>query len=447
MAKNITDMTTGAPLRHIIRFAIPLFIGNLFQQLYNVVDSIVVGNFVGANALAAVGACGSLGFLFFSLSGGLAIGIGIMASQFFGARDERQIRTTVANSVFILVSAGAAVSLVGFTLAPVLLRMLNTPAEILPDAARYLRITSLGIIAVALYNGVAALLRALGDSRSPLYFLIISCLVNVVLDVTFVYFLGLGVMGVALATIIAQGFSFVVSVIYAWVKVPYFRLTRAELKPHGKLILRCLKLGVPVAMQSAMIAISVMTLQGIVNSFGASVMAAYTVVCRVEELVQQPFISLSTAATNFSGQNMGAGKIDRVERSFRICTLVLLCFCLVMIPVFFLFGDSVISLFVKDAQVVAIGFVALCIDSLFFFPLSMIHLPRGVLNGCGDSGFAIINGFTEVVCRIVFANILTRISFIGYWGIWITTGLTWLITCLVCIHRYRRGKWREMAIV
>lgn len=445
-SKNITDMTVGSPLRHILIFTLPLLVGNLFQQLYNLVDSVVVGNYVGANALAAVGTCGSLGFLFFSLSSGLAIGIGILASQYFGAKDEKQIRVTIANSIFILVVAGGLVSLMGYVGAPAFLHLLRVPEGIFPDAVSYLRITSIGTIAVALYNGVASLLRALGDSKSPLYFLIISSVMNVVLDLIFVLALNMGVFGVGLATILSQLFSFIISAVYAYTRVPYFRLTKEELKPNGRIIARCMQLGIPMALQNALIAVSTMVLQGVVNGFGETIMAAYTVVGRVEQLVHQPFISLSTAVTSFAGQNIGAGKTDRVKQSFKLATVTALAISIAMFPITFLFGRSIVAGFVKEPEVIAIGFRALCIDCFFYFALGMIYVPRGILNGCGDSGFALVNGATEVACRILFAAVLTRTA-LGFWGIWVTTGLTWTVTALVCVYRYFTGKWRRMAAI
>lgn len=445
--KRVTDMTVGSPLRHILLFTLPLLVGNLFQQFYNVVDSVVVGNYVGADALAAVGTCGSLGFLFFSLSSGLAIGIGILASQYFGARDDAQIRATIANSFYILLAAGAAVSFLGFFLAPWMLRLLQVPAEIFPLSLTYLRVTSLGIAAVALYNGVASLLRALGDSKSPLYFLILSCVMNIVLDLAFVLGMNWGVFGVALATVISQYFSFFVSAVYAWRRNPYFQLTRREWQPHKRIIARCMQLGIPMALQSSLIAVSCMVLQGVVNSYGQTVMAAYTVVSKIEQLVQMPFASLNTALTSFAGQNKGAGKIDRVKQGYRASSLVILVLSLFMIPFFWLLGGWTVGCFVKEPEVIAMGAAALRIDSFFYFFLGMIYIPRGILNGCGDSRFSLINGMTEVVCRILFADVLTRIGAIGYWGVWLTQGLTWMVTSLVCIHRYRRGRWQHLTLV
>ena len=223
---NIVDMTVGSPVKHILAFALPLFIGNLFQQFYNMVDSLIVGNFVGANALAAVGTCGSMNFLFFSLSSGLAIGIGVIVAQYFGAKDEQNVKITIANSFYVIAIASISVSVIGFIFCPQILRLISTPEELIKDAITYMRVTCVGIFSVALYNGVAAILRALGDSKTPLYFLIFSSVINVVLDLVFVIYFNWAVFGVALATIISQIFSAVASLIYAAQKVPYFKLSK-----------------------------------------------------------------------------------------------------------------------------------------------------------------------------------------------------------------------------
>lgn len=445
--KRITDMTQGSPLAHIITFTMPLLVGNLFQQFYNLVDSIVVGNYVGADALAAVGTCGSLGFLFFSLSSGLAVGIGILAAQYFGARDTEKIRATIANSTYILLLAGTAVSLFGFFGADWLLHLLQVPEDIFPMSLSYLRVTSLGIVAVALYNGVASLLRALGDSKSPLYFLIFSCFLNIVLDLLFVLKLNMGVFGVGLATVISQAVSFLVSMVYAMTKVSYFRLSPQEWKPQKQIIRRCMELGIPMALQSTLISLSGMVLQGVVNSFGQTVMAAYTVVGKVEQLVQMPYSSLSTAITSFAGQNKGAGKIDRVKQGYKVSWLIVLGLSLALIPFFYLLGRWTVSCFVGDADVIAMGATALKIDCLFYFPLGMIYIPRGLLNGCGDARFCLMNGISEVICRVVFASVLTRIPGVGYWGVWLTEGLTWGVTSIVCVLRYRKGGWQHLTLV
>jgi len=452
---NITDMTVGSPTKHILFFAIPLLIGNVFQQLYNMVDSIIVGNFVGANALAAVGTCGSMNFFCFSLSSGLAIGIGIIVAQFFGAKDFKNVQATIGNAFWVLALASVVVSIFGFTCCPLILRLLQCPDSIRSDSVLYMRTTCCGIIFVAFYNGVASILRAFGDSKSPLYFLILSSIVNLLLDLLFVLGFRWGVFGVALATDIAQAVSAVASLIYAWKKVPYFRVSRDEFKPHRQIILNSFKIGTPIALQSCMISISMMVLQGVVNTFGETIMAAYTIVMRVEQLVQQPYSSIGAAITNYSGQNLGAGEIQRVKKGFRRGTVIVLIFSILVLPFFYLFGENIIGFFVKDPEVIRIGAIALKITSPFYFMLGMIYVPRAVLNGCGDTAFAMINGITEVIGRIGFAPLLTKITAIalfgmlipiGFWGVWLTTGLTWTLTGIVCVIRYETGIWKKKAV-
>lgn len=441
-------MTVGSPSKHILFFALPLLIGNIFQQLYNMVDSVIVGKYVGANALAAVGTCGSMNFFCFSLSGGLSIGIGIVVAQYFGAKNDKMVKLTIGSSFFILTVASVIVSVIGFFVAPFILHLLRCPDSIFGDAVLYFRTTVCGIIFVAYYNGVASILRALGDSKTPLYFLILSSIVNLVLDLVFVLRCGWGVFGVALATCISQAMAAVLSYIYSYVKIEYFRLTKAEIIPHKKIITSSLRIGIPVALQNCLISISMMVLQGVVNGFGETVMAAYSICMRVEQLVQQPYGSLGAAITNFSGQNLGAGNVQRVKQGFWHGTLIALIFSILMLPIFWIFGDSIIGLFVKDeASVIEIGSRALRITSLFYFMLGMIYVPRAVLNGCGDSNFSMINGIAEVTGRIGFAPILTKIPGIGFWGIWLTTGITWTLTAVVCVIRYKTGIWKKKAVV
>ena len=444
--KNITDMTTGSSVKHILKFALPLLIGNLFQQLYNMVDSIVVGKFVSANALAAVGACGSMNFLLFSLSSGLAIGIGVIVSQYFGAKDDEHVRMTIANSVYVLISMAIVTSIVGYIFSPEILRILQTPKTVIADSITYMRVTCLGVVAIAIYNGIASILRALGDSKTPLYFLIVSTIVNVILDLLFVICFDWRVFGVAFATVISQIVAAITCFIYAYKKIPYFHLNKQQLKPQKDIILNSFRLGVPVAFQNSLIAISCMALQGVVNTFGESVMAAYTIVGRIEQIVQQPYSSLGMAITNYSGQNIGAGKPERVKKGYRDAIIMVFIFSLCLIPIAYIFGEQIIGLFVNDPEVISIGVKALRINSLFYFALGMIYVPRAVLNGCGDAGFAMFNGAIEVACRISYSQIFTRIPKLGYWGIWITTGATWFTTSVVCVIRYMRGKWKDKGI-
>ena len=445
-SSTAADMTKGNPVRLILTFSIPLIIGNVFQQFYNMVDSIVVGNFVGANALGAVGACGSLNWLFFSLSSGLGIGIGVIVSQFYGAKRFDQVSATIANSFYVLVSTALVVSILCFAITPAVLRLLNTPDDIINDSITYMRTTCIGIVAISLYNGVSSILRALGDSKTPLYFLILSSICNVLLDLLFVIAFGWGVFGVAFATILSQALSAVVSLIYSIRKIPYFRLTKEQMKPNPAIIKNSYRLGVPIALQSSMIAVSCVVLQSVVNRFGSTVVSAFTITNRIEQLINQPYNSLGTALTTYAGQNIGAGDTGRVKLGFKKSIYIVAVFSSIMIPVMFLFGKNIAGLFVKETDVIELGASALRITSVCYFFLGMIYIPRGILNGCGDAAFSMINGLAEVVCRLLFSSVLTRIPKIGYWGIWITTGLTWLCVSIVCLLRYASGKWKQKAI-
>lgn len=445
-AQYVKDMTEGNETRLLISFSIPMVIGNVFQQFYNMVDSIIVGNFVGANALAAVGATGSLNFLFFSLCGGMSMGVGILISQYFGARNEENVRKTIANSIYIITAMSILMSVLGIAFSKTILQLLNTPPAILDDSAAYMRITCAGILAIGGYNGISAILRALGDSRTPLIFLIVASLLNVVLDLLFVIQFGLGVRGVGYATIIAQAISAIGSIIFALVKNPYFRIKKEHLKFNPQIASTCMKLGLPIAAQSSLIAVSCVALQSVVNQFGAGVVAAFTATSRIEQLVQQPYNSLGAAVSTFTGQNMGANRLDRVKRGFRKSVIMVVIFSVAMLLLIYTNNRAIISLFVKEESVIAIGAKAIRITSLMFIPLGLIYVTRGLLNGAGDAFYSVINGAVEIIGRIGFSNALILIPTIGQWGVWWATGLTWVIVAVASLIRYRQGIWKTKAV-
>ncbi len=440
-------MTSGNELKLLVSFSVPMLIGNLFQQVYNMVDSIVVGKYVSADALAAVGATGSLNFLFFSLCLGLTGGIGIIISQHFGAGDKIHVRKAIFNSIYIIVTTGIIMSLLGMFLARPVLIWLRTPGNILDDATAYMQISCAGILAVAAYNCVSSILRALGDSKTPLVFLILASLINVALDLFLVINLGLGVRGVAYATIIAQVLAAAGSLIYALKKNPYFKIKKEEMIYDAGIVRKCYRLGLPLAMQSSLIAISCVALQSVVNTFGSVVVAAFTATSRIEQLVQQPFNSLGMALSTFTGQNMGAGRQDRVKRALAGSMLITAAFSILMLVLFYTFGNDIMRVFVSDIEVIDFGTQALRITSWFYFALGTIYVVRALLNGAGDAAYAMINGCVEVAGRIVFSNTLILIPSVGKWGVWLSTALTWFITGLASFIRYKQGKWKLIKIV
>ena len=444
--KAVYSMTEGSPAKLLLRFTIPMLIGNLFQQFYNMVDSIVVGRFVGSNALAAVGATGSLNFLFFAMSFGIAAGVGVVVSQYFGAERMDMVEKSIINGMYLLAAVSALMGVVGIASARWVLAALDTPEIILEDAVIYMRVSCAGILAIAAYNGVASVLRALGDSKTPLYFMVVACFINIGLDLLFVVGFQWSVFGVALATVIAQMVAAIGAFAYALYKIPYFHIKIENRPIRRDIISRCFTLGLPIALQNALIAFSCIFLQKVVNGFGESVVAANTALGRIEQLVQQPYNSLGAAITTYTGQNIGAGKIDRVKQGYKAAFWSVVVFSIVMVIPCQLFGEHIVGIFVTEPEVVAIGAKGLSITSMFYFFLGMIYVARSVLNGAGDAAFAMINGLMEVAGRVGFALPLTMIPFIGVWGIFLTTGLTWALTGIVSMGRYHSGKWEFKGI-
>lgn len=445
--RYVCDMTKGNEVGLLLRFALPMLVGNIFQQLYNMVDSIIVGKFVGSNALGAVGAVGNLNFLFFSLCLGLASGIGILISQFFGAGKDDYVKKIIANSVYIITISGAIMSIISCIFARPILHLMNTPAENMEDAVIYMQIVCGATVIVAIYNGISSILRALGDSKTPLIFLIVSSFINVGLDLLFVLVFHWGVAGAAWATVIAQFVSAIGSILFALKRNPYLKLEKRHFIVDNEIIKKSFQIGLPVAGQNAMIAFSCVALQSVVNNYGATVMAAYTATSRVEQLVQQPFGSLGTAVSTFAGQNVGAGKYDRVSNSCKKSTLIILIFSLMMIVIMFLFGAPIVRLFVNEPDVIEIGAKGLRITSFMYFALGMIYITRGMLNGVGDAAYAMINGLTEVIGRIGFAYLLMAIPAVGMWGVWYTNGLTWVLAGAAGVIRFFQGKWKTKSVV
>jgi putative MATE family efflux protein len=446
-SKYVVDMTKGNEVGHLLRFALPMVVGNVFQQFYNLVDSAIVGRYVSSNALGAVGVVGSLHFLFFSLCLGLGSGIGILIAQYFGAGEEDYIKKIIANAVYIISLAGVVMGLIGALLAKPILRLMNTPEANFADAVVYMKIVCGAIIIVAIYNGISAILRALGDSKTPLIFLVIASVLNIGLDLVFVLVFRMGVAGAAWATIISQAVSAFGSVVFAVKRNPYLRLEKRHFRVDGEIIKKSFKIGLPVAAQNALIAFSCIALQSVVNQYGSMVMAAYTATSRVEQLVQQPFNSLGTAVSTFAGQNVGAGQYDRVKTGCKKASMLVVAFSLLMIVVMHVFGNGIVSLFIQEPEIIEIGAKGLRITSFMYVGLGMIYIMRGMLNGVGDAAYAMINGVCEVVGRIGFALLLMMIPSIGIWGVWYTNGFTWVLAGMAGIVRFFQGKWMSKSVV
>lgn len=429
-------MTEGNAVRLILLFSIPMLIGNLFQQLYNLADSIIVGQKLGPQALAAIGATSSLTFFFFALCNGFGSGGGIIVSQSFGRGDTNQVKNCIANTGYIMVILPFVVGSSAFLLAPSLLRVLKTPDDIFHDALIYTRLMSVGLFFVSIYNYVSSMMRALGDSKTPLYFLIFSCLLNVGLDFLFVFAFKLGVFGAGLATLISQFTSNILCLVYAFTKNPYFRLTKEDLKINVPVMIQTVKLGLPLSLQFSLIAISCMALQRVVNGFGAIAVAAFTATGRIEQVIHQPYQTLSAALSTFSGQNFGAKKFKRVISGYHRTMVMMVIFTVLMMPIIQIFGEEITGIFVKDTEVIKMGAQALRISSYFYVFLGLIYVVRGVLNGMGDAFFALLNGIVEVIGRFVVPVALISIPALNVWGIWWSVGIVWFLSGFTAWLRY-----------
>ncbi len=443
MKAEVNRMTEGNPFKLLVVFGFPILVGNLFQQLYNVVDSIIVGAYVGTNGLAAVGAVAAVQFFFFSFCMGLSSGIGIVIAQFFGADDDDSVKKSIINGALLSLFVAVLMSSLGVAGARTCLEFMGTPDEIIQDAILYMRSTCAGIVGIAMYNTAAEMLRALGDSKTPLKFLVFAALTNIALDFILIVNFGMGVLGAGIATATSQYLAAIGIFAYAIWKNSYFRLSKENMVIDREIIKKCARTGMPVAFQFSMIAVSCVVLQIVVNGFGAVVIATNTVVSKVENVIAQLFFALTTSLQAYVGQNIGAGKLERVQQGFKCGLIIVFAYTFVIVPLIWIFGERIVGIFVEDTEVIVLGAQALKITSSFYTFLGFIYLSRGILNGTGDGKFALMGGCIEVIGRVCFAKPLTMIGIIGVYGIWIATGITWFSTGMMGIIRYKQGKWKN----
>lgn len=441
------DMTKGSPIKLLIQFSIPILIGNLFQQIYTLGDRIIVGRFVGDTAFSAIGATNALSMMFMSMCMGAAIGTGVVVSQYFGAKDEKGTASAIANGGYTCLIITAVMTLIALLTTKPILLLLNTPKSLLPDALTYMYIFMGGLIAVSAYFTPFSILRALGDSKTPLIFLVLCSLLNIGLDLLFVVAFKWGVAGAAFATVLSEAIAAILCMIYAFIKVPQFKQAVKYRKIDKRLISKTLQVSVPTGLQYALIYVSSIILQRIVNGFGESVIGAFTATTQIELLVQQIFSALGSAMVTYTGQNIGAGKQERVSHGVAAAMKISAAVSVILLAVFWLFGRPIMSIFVTNKNIITIAAAGIRITSIFLISLGGVQILRYMLNGAGDSMYAFMNGIVEVVARVAFAFGLTAIPFIGMWGIWLTTGLTWTVTAVFALFRYRHGAWKTKKLV
>lgn len=444
----IYDMTKGNPLKIVLSFSVPMLIGNIFQQVYNFVDAAVVGRFVGAESLAAVGATGTIMSVMICLMMGLTGGAGIIISQCFGSRNFDEMQKTVTGLIYIVAILSVITSAAGLIFARPILAFLNTPEDLIDTSVSYVSVIFAFTIGMAMYNAAGSVLRSLGDSRTPLYALILASLLNVALDLLFIVVFGKGVVGAAAATVISQFVSAIFCIVHIIRYREQLNLKGITYKTTRESIVRIFSTGLPAALESCLISLGTMSVQRLVNSFGTMTMAAYTAAVKIDSIAIAPIVSIGMSLSVFSGQNMGAGDIDRIKKGLYQTLGALIGICIFIAAVIVIFREQLLGLFLdknEAAEAIYIGSRYLTIVCVAYIVAAIMRSYLNVLRGAGDVNTSAVSGILELTGRIIFAYILVHP--LGSTGIWLATPLAWAMGASVPVIRYYTGKWKNKKLV
>lgn len=451
-AKGISpanDMTVGTEWKKILLFSLPIMAGQFLQQLYNTVDGIVVGNFVSEAALGAVGACTTLAFLFLALSNGFGMGCGVMISQLFGAGRMDDVKRAVSTGLILLTAMGLIATLLGWFGADwLVMHLLDLKEEKLAKlAVAYFSIYSLGMVFQFLYNCVASILRAVGDSRATLYFLCVSAVMNLVLDIWFVAGLQWGVAGAAVATVLSQVACVIVCFVYMFAKYPMFRFGSGEFRFDPALGMTCLKLGTPMSLQQAIVSCGNVLMQRLVNYFGETTMAAFTCGLRIENYCMIPALGFNSAMSMFTGQNIGAGRLDRIERGWRSAVKMSLLVTFVIATVLFAGAYPLSALFgvEGEAQYQAVDYIRFVSYMMLIFTVYLT--TNGVVQGSGDALYASICSFSTLGVRVALAYTLVFFFDFDYHVLWRCIPVGWVFAAGLALHYFLKGKWKNKSVI
>ena len=450
---NPSDMTVGKPWEKIVIFTVPMLIGNIAQQLYNTVDSIVVGNFIGDNALAAVGSANPILNLLLVLFMGISVGANVMVSQYFGARQREELSKTIGTCITLTAIATVIIMAVGSLITMPLLRFLNTPESIIDWCASYLGILLLGIGGVAYYNILCGILRGIGDSFSALLYLLIATVINTILDVWFVAGLNMGVAGAALATVIAQVTSSILCLWKLCRMTQYFDLKICYLKPGRRYSIDMIRLGLPSGLTQAIFSMALVVVQSLTNSFGEMVIAANVILMRVDGFAMMPNFSFGTAMTTYAGQNVGANRYDRVTQGARQGTFIAAGTSAVITLLILLFGKPLMGIFTDTRELVNLSYQLMMILAVGYIAMGVTQSLSGVMRGAGDTMTPMwISIVTTVIIRIPIAygiSYLTRTPELPhghYTCVWVSLLISWVLGALITTFFYRRGNWKTKGL-
>ena len=430
------DMTSGSPMKMILSFTFPIFIGNVFQQFYNMADAVIVGKFVGTKALAAVGSTGTIMFLIYGFVVGMTAGFTVLTAQKFGAGDMRAMRQTVAGASILSLIVGVILTADFMILMKPWLMAMNTPADIFADAYAYIMIVSAGILAQMLYNLLASVLRALGNSKVPLYFLILSALLNIVLDLVLIIVFHMGAAGAAVATVVSQGVSGLLCLVYIVKCVPVLRMSRDDWRPSGHLLKTQMRIGIPMALQYSITAIGTMMVQSSLNILGSTLVAAYTAAGKIEQVVSQAYVALGTTLATYSAQNIGAGDVPRIRRGFRATTWIGVIYSFAAAALVMTVGKYMTYLFVsEDVELImdSVDLYLKCAGSLFI-PLAIVNIYRNGIQGLGYGLLPMMAGVAELVGRGVMSVIAAQQK--SYLGVCLASPAAWVLAAALLIGMY-----------
>lgn len=421
------DMTVGSPTKMILNFTFPIFLGNVFQQFYNMADTIIVGKFVGAKALAAVGSTGTIMFLIIGFLTGLTAGFTVPTSQKFGAGDMKAMRKTVGSAVILSAVVSIVMTIVSMLGMRGLLKLMHTPDDIFREAYSYIMVICAGIFAQVLYNLLASILRALGNSKTPLYFLILAAGLNVVLDLVFIIGFHMGAAGAAYATVVAQGVSGLLCLLYIIKKVPILHLTKDDWSLDSALVKIQLGVGFPMALQYSITAIGSMMMQAALNLLGSLAIAGFTAGSKIEQLVTQAYVALGTTMATYCAQNTGAGKVDRIRKGFRSSTSIGIVYSVAAGAVIMFVGKYLTPLFLSENITEIMNYVDIylkCVGA-FFIPLTIVNVYRNGIQGMGYGILPMMAGVAELIGRGVVAIIAARYH--SYFGVCMASPAAWIL--------------------
>ncbi len=445
-SKGNTDLTKGKVWKVIVRFALPLLIGNLLQQLYNVTDSVIVGQFLGKEALAAVSASFFIYYFIISFVIGVGSGTSVVISQLFGAKQFQKVQLAFSSFFIFMLVGGVILSIAGIIFAEPVFRLTNTPEEVIPQAVAYFRIYIGGTFLFVTFNSIISILRGVGESVRPMIFILITTILNILLDLLFILVFKWGIEGAARATVIAQGIGMCVALAYVNNTHPLLSIKKQDMLFDGKLFKESLKIGLPTSVQQCAIALGLIALLGIVNSFGTNTLTAYGAAGKIDTIITQAILTLSGALAAFCGQNIGAGRLDRVKKGLRFTMYVNIVLGLLTFAAVYLFGDAMMRIFTNDVDVIVIGKEYLLIICGFFIVHGALNVYNGALRGAGDTLFPMV---TSLVClwiiRIPLAYYLS--SWLGRSGIWWAIVASITIGLIVTFIYYKTGIWKRRCII